>query len=116
MSVYRSFTQSAAPKFIALVLSLSLAATAFSSAPARADDDVLKFIAGAAAIGIIGAAINDAKDDRHHSRSVGHSKKQATIHKHRQLKKRQQVRYGHRTSNRYSKRYTHQKQSGRHYR
>ncbi|MEL0438474.1 hypothetical protein [Phycobacter sp. K97] len=57
-------------KFITLVLSLSLAVTGFSAAPARADEDVLKFIAGAALLGILGAAINDARHDRRANPSV----------------------------------------------
>ncbi len=59
-------TASAKPhrKFIALVLAASLVISGFSAAPARAGDDVAKFIAGAALLGILGAAINDAKQDR----------------------------------------------------
>lgn len=49
-------------KFIAFVLATSIAITGFSAAPARADDDVAKFIAGLAVLGILGAAIN--KHDR----------------------------------------------------
>ncbi|MFK7939357.1 MAG: hypothetical protein AB8B82_08265 [Roseovarius sp.] len=43
--------------FIALVLSAAVAVTGFSAAPARADDTE-KWIAGAAALAIIGLAIN----------------------------------------------------------
>lgn len=50
-------------KFIALILCLSLAITGFSAAPARADNDVAKVLAGLAALAIIGAAINEAQDD-----------------------------------------------------
>ncbi|MDE4132294.1 hypothetical protein PXK00_04175 [Phaeobacter sp. QD34_3] len=53
-------------KFIALILSLSLALTGVSAAPARADEDVAKFIAGMALLGILGAAINDARHDNQH--------------------------------------------------
>lgn len=50
-------------KFIAAILAFSVAIAGFSAAPARADEDVAKFLAGLAVLGIIGAAINDAKDD-----------------------------------------------------
>ncbi|OIQ28417.1 MAG: hypothetical protein BM562_12960 [Alphaproteobacteria bacterium MedPE-SWcel] len=52
-------------KFIALILAASVAVTGFAAGPARADgEDVAKFIAGLAVLGIIGAAINDHRDDR----------------------------------------------------
>ncbi|MBT8153516.1 hypothetical protein KMP13_06320 [Epibacterium ulvae] len=51
-------------KFIALILGLSLVVSGFSAAPARADGDVAKFIAGAVVLGLIGAAVNDARKDR----------------------------------------------------
>lgn len=61
-----SQTRRSAPhrKFIAFVLCLSLAITGFSAAPARAGDDVAKVLAGLAALAIIGAAINDRRDER----------------------------------------------------
>ena len=65
-------TQGSKPhrKFIALIVAASIAITGFSAAPARADEDVAKFIAGMALLGILGAAINDArKDDRHVTRT-----------------------------------------------
>ncbi|MFW8593678.1 hypothetical protein [Cribrihabitans neustonicus] len=52
-------------KFIALILAVSLAITGFSAAPARANEDVAKVLAGLALLGIIGAVINDRKDDHH---------------------------------------------------
>ena len=51
-------------KFIAMILALSLAVSGFSAAPARADEDVAKFLAGVVALGLIGAAVNDARKDR----------------------------------------------------
>lgn len=45
--------------FIATVLSLSLAATTFSVTPVRADEDVLKVIAGLAVIGAIAKVAHD---------------------------------------------------------
>ncbi len=52
-------------KFIATILAASIAVTGFSVAPARADsDDLVKFLAGATALVIIGKAIEDNKDDR----------------------------------------------------
>lgn len=48
--------------FIALVLSSAIAITGLSASAARADnDDVAKWIAGAAALAIIGAAIADSQ-------------------------------------------------------
>lgn len=67
-------------KFIAAVLAASIAITGFSAAPARADEDVAKFIAGLVALGIIGAAINDAKKDDHH-KGYQHQPKRE-VHKH----------------------------------
>ncbi|MYM55511.1 hypothetical protein [Thalassovita mangrovi] len=47
-------------KFIATVLAASLAVTSISAAPARAgEDDLVKLLAGATALFIIGKAIND---------------------------------------------------------
>ncbi len=60
-------------KFIALILALSLAVTGFAAAPARADEDVGKFIAGVVALGILGAAINDARKDRERDAQVHHN-------------------------------------------
>ena len=48
-------------KFIAFVLATSIAITGFSTAPARADEDVAKIIAGLAVLGILGAAINKSR-------------------------------------------------------
>lgn len=49
--------------FIAAILAAALAITGMTSAPARAgNDDIAKWIAGAAALAIIGAAIADAND------------------------------------------------------
>ncbi len=50
-------------KFIAVILALSIGVTGFSTAPARAGDDVGKFIAGAVVLGLVGAAINEARKD-----------------------------------------------------
>lgn len=52
-------------KFIAFVLSAAMAVTALTTGPVRADEeDIAKWIAGAAALAIIGAAIADANKDR----------------------------------------------------
>ncbi|NIZ62597.1 hypothetical protein DL239_16620 [Sedimentitalea sp. CY04] len=45
-------------KFIAFVLATSIAITGLSAAPARADDDVAKLLAGLAVLGVLGVAIN----------------------------------------------------------
>jgi hypothetical protein len=49
--------------FIATILAASLAITSFSAAPARADNDAAKIIAGVAALAIIGAAVADARQN-----------------------------------------------------
>jgi hypothetical protein len=54
-------------KFIAFVLAASIAITGLSAAPARANDDVAKLLAGLAVLGILGVAINK---ERHKSRTV----------------------------------------------
>ncbi|MEX0302784.1 MAG: hypothetical protein AB3N24_10205 [Leisingera sp.] len=77
-------------KFIALIVAASIAITGFSAAPARADEDVAKFIAGMALLGILGAAINDARkrDDHHVTRTYnpphnhGHGPKHHTHNRH----------------------------------
>jgi hypothetical protein len=60
-------------KFIAVVLAASVTITGFFAAPARADEDVAKFIAGMVVLGLVGAAINEAKDDGRKERKVIHS-------------------------------------------
>ena len=57
-------------KFIAFVLATSIAITGLSAAPARANEDVAKIIAGLAVLGILGAAINR---DRHRNNYVARS-------------------------------------------
>ena len=52
--------------FIALVISLTIAITAVSAAPARAgDQDLARLLAGIAALAIIGKAIHDRNDKDH---------------------------------------------------
>lgn len=53
-------------KFIAAILAASIAITSFAAAPARAasDEDIAKFLFGAAALAIIGKAINDSNRDQ----------------------------------------------------
>jgi len=48
--------------FLASILSIALVATSFTAVPARADDDVLKTIAGLAAIGILVKVAKDKRD------------------------------------------------------
>lgn len=56
-------------KFITIILSAAIAVTGFTAPPARAgDDDIAKWIAGAAALAIIGAAINE-KNNNNNNRS-----------------------------------------------
>ena len=49
-------------RFIASIMAAAVALTMLSSAPARADNDTAKIIAGAAALAIIGIAISEAND------------------------------------------------------
>ncbi|MEP3344929.1 MAG: hypothetical protein ABJN34_14755 [Litoreibacter sp.] len=48
-------------QFIAALLSLSLGFSAMTTAPARADEDVVKVIAGLALLGVIASVANDKK-------------------------------------------------------
>lgn len=50
-------------KFIALILATALAITGLSAAPARADGDTARLLAGIAALALIGAAIRDKQRD-----------------------------------------------------
>lgn len=51
--------------FIAAILSAAIALTGLTAAPARADsEDIAKWIAGAAALAIIGSAIANRDDDK----------------------------------------------------
>lgn len=61
-------------KFIAAVLAVSTTLAAFSAAPARAasDEDVARFLGSAAALFIIGKAIESARDDDKKKSSVVH--------------------------------------------
>ena len=56
-------------KFITIILSAAIAVTGFTAPPAQAgDDDIAKWIAGAAALAIIGAAINEKNNNNNRSR------------------------------------------------
>ncbi|MCR9113621.1 MAG: hypothetical protein NXH84_10120 [Rhodobacteraceae bacterium] len=60
--------------FIAAILAAALAVTGMTAGPARADsDDIAKWIAGAVALGLIGAAIadNNRDNDRAVTRNSG---------------------------------------------
>ncbi|ATF19881.1 hypothetical protein [Phaeobacter gallaeciensis] len=50
-------------KFITLIVAAAIAVTGFSTAPARADEDVAKVLAGLAVLGIIGAIVKNNRDD-----------------------------------------------------
>ncbi|WP_135507412.1 hypothetical protein [Roseovarius aestuariivivens] len=64
--------------FISIILAAALAVTGMSAAPARADNkDVAKWIAGAVALGVIGAAIaEDRKRDRRRNEAVARQRTQ----------------------------------------
>jgi len=67
-------------KFIAFVLMASLAVTGFSAAPARADEDVAKVIAGLAALAIIGAAINKNRHENNNNYVTQYPHKPTHVH------------------------------------
>ncbi len=70
MTQSKPLRRNAHRKFIALILAASVVVTGFSAAPARADNDVGKIIAGLAVLGLIGAAIHESKKDRDEPRHV----------------------------------------------
>lgn len=59
-------------KFIALIIAAGIAVTGLSAAPARADEDVAKVLAGLAMLAIIGKAISDSRDDGSHVHRRAH--------------------------------------------
>lgn len=98
--------------FIAAVLAAAIAVTGLTAAPARADNDAAKVIAGVAALAVLGAVVADArKSDRPKviytaPRSYGHTG-HYTRHKHR----------GHHRVNRFHRQndgYYHAKRHNRH--
>ncbi|HBS49482.1 MAG TPA: hypothetical protein DEA05_05040 [Rhodobacteraceae bacterium] len=50
-------------KFIALIVATAVAVTGLSAAPARADEDTARIIAGIAALALLGAAIREHNRD-----------------------------------------------------
>lgn len=71
--------------FISLILASALAITGVSAAPARAgDDDIAKWIAGVAALAIIGAAIADNDRDKKQvvTRNRGYNYNKGHGHRH----------------------------------
>lgn len=70
-------------KFIALIVSTAIAITAFTSAPARADDTA-KVIGGLAALAILGAAIHHRKEKKERERARAEAQ-QPVIHSVRPL-------------------------------
>ena len=77
-------------KFLtAPVLAASIALTGFSTAPARANnDDVAGFVAGLAALAIIGIAINESQSNQKEKARKKSKKKKAERHRH-QIEKQQ---------------------------
>lgn len=58
-------------RFIAIVVSAALTITGMAAAPARAgDDDIAKWIAGAAALAIVGAAISEHESKKRKRRAI----------------------------------------------
>lgn len=74
-------------QFLAALLSLSLGLTAMTTAPARADEDVAKVLAGLAVIGILSQVLkNDDHDGRVVSRNPVGAPKVHRPHKPRRAK------------------------------
>lgn len=92
-------------KFIATVLAAAVAVTGLTAAPARADNDAAKVIAGVAALAIIGAAVAEANKSKRpkviHTAppAYGHQKHQAR-HKGYKAQKRHKAHKWHDRSNR----------------
>lgn len=57
-------------KFIATIIAAAVAVTAIGSAPARADEDVLRALAAIAGIAIVGKVIHDRNERKQQTHSV----------------------------------------------
>lgn len=92
-------------QFIAAVLATAVAVTGLTAAPARADNDAAKVIAGVAALAIIGAAVADANKSKRPKviyptpPAYGHHKQRAR-HKSYKARKRHKA---HKRHDRYSR-------------
>ncbi|HKL05514.1 MAG TPA: hypothetical protein VJ929_06860 [Roseovarius sp.] len=93
-------------QFIAAVLAAAVAVTGLTAAPARADNDAAKVIAGVAALAIIGAAVADANKSKRPKviyqapPAYGHQKHQAR-HKGYKAHKRHKAQSRHQRHNRH---------------
>ncbi len=70
--------------FISTILATAVAITGLTAAPVRAgDDDIIKLLAGVAAVAIIGSAIANSRDDDDHivSRHDSHGKRHMPHHR-----------------------------------
>ncbi|SLN31803.1 hypothetical protein ROA7450_01428 [Roseovarius albus] len=90
--------------FIAAILGLSIATSGFAAAPARADNDTAKVIAGIATLAIIGSAIAKSNNDHEYDGVTLHKAGYKTYGGHHYKKKHHKKKYGHK---RYKKHYGH---------
>lgn len=90
--------------FIAAILGLSIATSGFAAAPARADSDTAKVIAGIATLAIIGSAIAKSNDDQEYDEVTRHNSGYKTYSGHHYKKKHHKKKYGHKH---YNKHYGH---------
>ncbi len=104
-------------QFIATVLAAAVAMTGLTAAPARADNDAAKVIAGVAALAIIGAAVADANKSKRPKviypapRAYGHHKHHAR-HKGYKAHKRHRAHQRHNRYNRHVEPYRGHRQGG----
>lgn len=72
-------------KFIATIVAAALAVTAIGSAPARADEDVLRALAAIAGIAIVGKVIHDRNERKRTQNTVTRNTYKAPAHNNRKV-------------------------------
>lgn len=69
-------------KFIATIVAAAVTVTAIGSAPARADEDVLRALAAIAGIAIVGKVIHDRNERKRAQHSVTRNTHKAPVYQH----------------------------------
>lgn len=82
--------------FMSTLMAAAVALTSISAAPARADNDTAKIIAGAAALAIIGMAVADSNDDRHVARQGYYPRQNRHLRQRHYARQQQYIRQQHR--------------------
>jgi hypothetical protein len=87
-------------RLLSVAMAAAIALSALSSTPARAGNDTAKIIAGAAALGIIAAAVAEANDNDHgyvtrHGNQYRHKGYHKRHYRHIQQKRYKRHHYGH---------------------